>query len=77
MLLLSLSIVGNYDKFNRKQFHLQFIQEEVKLSIESNEWEDMESEFFDLLKDEITRYNIKLLPDLPLELDFLFFPIYQ
>mgnify|MGYP001028911476 FL=1 len=55
------SIVGNYDKFNRKQFHLQFIQEEVKLSIESNEWEDMESEFFDLLKDEITRYNIKLL----------------
>ncbi len=64
------SIVGNYDRFNLKKFSLDIGghsivdgkiidsigDDEVKLSIESNGWEDMEKDFFDLTgadKDEI------------------------
>ena len=63
------SIVGNYDRFNLKKFTLDIgghsivdgkvidsIGDEVRLSIESNGWEDMEKDFFELTgadKDEI------------------------
>ena len=53
------SIVGNYDRFNLKDFRLNILDDEVKLSIESNQWEDMEKDFFDLT--ETDPYEIKLL----------------
>ncbi len=42
------SIVGNYDRFNLKDFWLDITDKEVKLKIASNHWEDMEEELFDL-----------------------------
>lgn len=42
------SIVGNYDRFNLKDFRLDIGTEEVKLQIASNHWEDMEEDFFAL-----------------------------
>ena len=67
------SIVGNYDKFNLKKFSLdigghsvadgEVIKDlapgEVRLSIESNGWEDMEEDFFVLTGAD--EYEIKLL----------------
>ncbi|MDE6749876.1 MAG: NTP transferase domain-containing protein [Lachnospiraceae bacterium] len=56
------SVVGNYDRFNLKKFSLDIgenADEGVKLSIESNGWEDMEDEFFELTG--AVRYEIKLL----------------
>lgn len=56
------SIVGNYDQFNRKKFTLDIgadADEGVRLSIESNGWEDMEETFFALTK--TNRREIKLL----------------
>lgn len=40
------SLVGNYDRFNLKDFRLEITQEGVRLDIASNQWEDMEEEFF-------------------------------
>ena len=40
------SIKGNYDQFNNKNFNLEIRAHEVKLRIESNEWEEMEKDFF-------------------------------
>ena len=42
------SIVGNYDKFNLKDFRLEIDEKEVRLRISSNHWEDMEQDFFEL-----------------------------
>lgn len=42
------SIVGNYDRFNLKDFRLEIGEQEVFLQIESNHWEDMEKDFFAL-----------------------------
>ena len=42
------SIVGNYDRFNLKKFDLDILEDEVKLSIESNGWEELEGDFFEL-----------------------------
>ncbi|MBP3805783.1 MAG: phosphotransferase [Oribacterium sp.] len=67
------SIVGNYDQFNLKKFSLdigghsvvdgEVIKDlkdaEVRLSIESNGWEDMEEDFFALTGAD--EYEIKLL----------------
>ena len=67
------SIVGNYDKFNLKKFSLdiggqsvvngEVISDltpgDVRLSIESNGWEDLEDEFFKLT--DADEYEIKLL----------------
>lgn len=56
------SIIGNYDRFNLKKFSLdigQTAEEGVKLIIESNGWEDMEDQFFELTG--AARYEIKLL----------------
>ncbi len=54
------SIKGNYDKFNIRKFDLD-IGDEIRLSIESNGWDDMEDEFLELLKDEVSPEKIKLL----------------
>ena len=56
------SIVGNYDQFNLKRFRLHIsndVNEGVKLEIESNNWEEMEQDFFDLTGADV--YEIKLL----------------
>lgn len=42
------SIVGNYDQFNLKNFRLDIGADEVTLQIDSNHWEDMEEDFFEL-----------------------------
>jgi hypothetical protein len=42
------SIVGNYDRFNLKDFRLAIGENSVELKIESNNWEDTEHEFFRL-----------------------------
>lgn len=56
------SIVGNYDRFNLKDFALEIgesSEEGVGLKITSNHWEDMESDFFALTGAD--EYEIKLL----------------
>lgn len=55
------SIKGNYDKFNLKKFKLDIEEEEVKLQIESNKWEELEKEFFELIGDEASEIQIKLI----------------
>ncbi|MCL2399020.1 MAG: NTP transferase domain-containing protein [Defluviitaleaceae bacterium] len=42
------SVVGNYDRFNLKDFRLVIENETVNLKIESNQWEELESDFFAL-----------------------------
>lgn len=54
------SLRGNYDRFNLRKFDLD-IKDEITLTIESNGWEDMEEEFFELVKDEASADKIKLL----------------
>lgn len=53
------SIVGNYDRFNLKDFQLTIGENEVSLQIQSNHWEDMEEDFFALTG--ANPYEIKLL----------------
>ena len=55
------SIVSNYDQFNLKRFHLDIGESDVKLEIASNNWESLEDYFFELLKGEVTRQQMKLL----------------
>jgi hypothetical protein len=40
--------VGNYDRFNLKEFRLDIGGDGIALEITSNGWEDMEGEFFRL-----------------------------
>jgi GTP:adenosylcobinamide-phosphate guanylyltransferase/thiamine kinase-like enzyme len=42
------SVVGNYDRFNLKDFRLSIGENDVKLSIASNAWEALEQDFFTL-----------------------------
>lgn len=53
------SIVGNYDQFNLKNFQLEIGKNEVWLKVDSNNWEDMEDDFFAFTGAE--PYEIKLL----------------
>ena len=55
------SIVSNYDQFNLKRFSLDIMDDGVTLDIASNNWEDMEEYFFELLEGEVTRRQMKLL----------------
>lgn len=55
------SIVGNYDQFNLRRFRLDIREGDVGLEIDSNGWEDMEEHFFELLKGQVTVYQMKLL----------------
>ncbi len=55
------SIVGNYDQFNLRRFRLEIDENEVRLDMESNGWEDMENDFFSLLEGKVTKYQMKLL----------------
>ena len=42
------SVVGNYDRFNLKDFRLEIGEKEVRLNIGSNKWEELEEELFAL-----------------------------
>lgn len=53
------SIVGNYDKFNLKDFNLDIAGDEIKLEIASNHWEDLEKDFLEMTGVDI--YEIKLI----------------
>lgn len=55
------SIVSNYDQFNLKKFNLEILDDEIKLSVVSNNWEDVEDDFFALLKGEVSKKQMKLL----------------
>lgn len=44
------SIVGNYDRFNLKDFRLDIREDDIILEIASNHWEEMESDFFAMTK---------------------------
>ena len=55
------SLISNYDQFNLKQFSLDIREKDVRLDIASNNWENMEEYFFELLKGEVTRRQMKLL----------------
>lgn len=55
------SIVGNYDQFNLKRFTLTINDNDVELSIDSNNWEDMEDYYLELLKGEVTELQMKIL----------------
>lgn len=55
------SLFSNYDQFNLKQFSLDIGENGVQLDIASNNWEDMEETFFELLEGEVTRRQMKLL----------------
>ena len=55
------SLFSNYDQFNLRHFSLSIEEQDIKLTIASNNWEDTEDYFFTLLKDEVTVQQIKLL----------------
>lgn len=55
------SLFSNYDQFNLKRFSLDIEDKEVKLEIGSNNWENMEDYFFELLDGEVTRRQMKIL----------------
>jgi len=55
------SLVSNYDQFNLKRFSLDIREDSVELQIASNNWEDMEDVFFQLLDGDVTRPQMKLL----------------
>ena len=42
------SLVGNYDRFNLKDFRLFIDDDHVELKIASNQWEELEQDFFEL-----------------------------
>lgn len=55
------SLVGNYDQFNLKRFRLEITKDEVNLQISSNGWENLEEYYLDMIKDEVSSENIKLI----------------
>jgi len=55
------SLVGNYDQFNLKNFQLYITDSGVNLQIESNGWEQLQSHFFELLGDQVSEKQIKLI----------------
>lgn len=55
------SLVSNYDQFNLKHFTLEVLENQVNLSIESNGWESLEDDFFELLDGEVTKRQMRLL----------------
>lgn len=55
------SLFSNYDQFNLKRFDLRISENSVELEIASNNWECMENDFFELLKGEVSKKQMKLL----------------
>ena len=55
------SLVGDYDRFNLKDFRLDIGEDSVNLDIASNNWKDMEDTFFEMVKDDVTKEQLKLI----------------
>lgn len=55
------SVLSNYDRFNLKRFSLEIKDDGVSLDIESNGWENLEEYFFELLDEEVSKRQMKLL----------------
>ncbi len=55
------SVVGNYDQFNKKNFSMDITDSDVRLTVGSSHWEDMEDYFFRLFSREVTAEQIKLI----------------
>ena len=55
------SLVSNYDQFNLKRFSLDIGENEIKIDIASNNWEEMDEVFFELLDGEVSRRQMKIL----------------
>lgn len=55
------SIVGNYDQFNLKRFQLHFEDDRVNIQIESNGFEDTEKLFLELIKDDASEQQLKII----------------
>ncbi|MCQ2484508.1 MAG: NTP transferase domain-containing protein [Clostridia bacterium] len=55
------SLFSNYDQFNLKRFILKINEEDVFIKIESNNWEELENKFFELLETEVSKKQIKLI----------------
>lgn len=55
------SLYGNYDRFNLKHFSLSINSDSVEIDVESNGWETLEDEFWNLIGESHSKYNIKLL----------------
>lgn len=55
------SIVGNYDRFNIKDFRLKINENDVELNITSNNFEDVKDYFLELLGENVNIEKIKLL----------------
>lgn len=55
------SLFSNYDTFNLKKFTLDIGSDEVELSIESNNWENAEEYFFDLIGERFSKVHMRLL----------------
>ena len=55
------SLFSNYDQFNLKRFDLYIGETDVELEIASNNWECMEALFFELVGDEVSKKQMKIL----------------
>ena len=55
------SLYSNYDRFNLKKFSLKITGSGAELFIDSNKWEELEDPFFEIVGDEISRDQMKLL----------------
>ena len=55
------SVIGNYDQFNLKRFKLLIEKNEVKVEVESNGFEELESMFFSELEGIVDKKIVKLL----------------
>lgn len=54
------SLFSNYDQFNLKRFRLHIGEEAVDIETASNNWEDLEDYFFELLEGKVTRQQMKI-----------------
>ncbi|MBQ9305968.1 SIS domain-containing protein, partial [Butyrivibrio sp.] len=54
------SLVSNYDQFNLKRFRLHIGDNSVDIETYSNNWEELEDYFFELLDGKVSRIQMKL-----------------
>lgn len=55
------SLFSNYDQFNLKRFDLRINENDVCLTIASNNWESMEGKFFELVGGDVDKKQMMLL----------------
>ena len=55
------SLFTNYDRFNSKNFTLEISERSVTVEIASNNWEALESDFFEMIGEAFTKEQIRLI----------------